>query len=151
MSGEMLVGCRKALAGALACAAMIAISTSGAMAIVGCAGNAGTSGFTSQQSQFNLQCMQPIILPTTLQPLQSFGGSEVVRTSPTVATYYLADRTNRGIIVINATNMTYKTVMKPVTTGTPVAIKNSIGAIIGYRGADPTGGFIGASIYSTGP
>jgi hypothetical protein len=51
--------------------------------------------------------MQPIILPTTLQPLQSFGGSEVVRNSPTVATYYLADRTNRGIIAINATNNTY--------------------------------------------
>jgi hypothetical protein len=95
--------------------------------------------------------MQPIILPTTLQPLQSFGGSEVVRTNSTTATYYLADRTNRGIIVVNAQNKTYKTLMQPVTTGTPTAIKNSIGAIIGYKGADPTGGFMGASIYATGP
>jgi len=92
-----LVGCRKLLAGAFASAVMIAMSTSGAMAVVGCAGTAGTSGFTSVQAQFNLQCLQPIILPTTLQPLQSFGGSELVRNSPTVATYYLADRTNRGI------------------------------------------------------
>jgi hypothetical protein len=69
------------LACAFASAAMIAMSTSGAMAVVGCAGTAGTSGFTSVQAQFNLQCMQPIILPTTLQPLQSFGGSEVVRTN----------------------------------------------------------------------
>src|SRR5260370_22963360 len=140
---ENLVGCRKLLAGSFASAAMSAMCTSGAMAVVGCAGTAGTSGFTSVQAQFNLQCMQPIILPTTLQPLQSFGGSEVVRNSPSVATYYLADRTNRGIIVVNATNMTYKTLMRPVTTGMPVAIKNSIGAIIGYRVADPTGGFIG--------
>jgi hypothetical protein len=154
---ENLMGCRSILAGAFASAAMIAMSTSGAMAVVGCAGNAGTSGFTSVQAQFNLQCLQPIILPTSLQPLQSFGGSELVRTSPTVATYYLADRTNRGIIVVNATNMTMKTgfpgapVMKPVTTGTPTAILNSIGAIIGYRGSDPTGGFMGASIYAAGP
>jgi hypothetical protein len=63
----------------------------------------------------------------------------------------LADRTNRGIIVVNATSMTYKTLMKPVTTGTPTKILNSIGAIIGYKTADPTGGFIGASIYATGP
>ena len=107
MSVENLVGCRKALAGAFASAVMIAMSTSGAMAVVGCAGTAGTSGFTSNPAQFNLQCMQPIILPTTLQPLQSFGGSEVVRTNATTAFYYLADRTNLGIIVINATNMTY--------------------------------------------
>src|ERR1700693_4525084 len=99
MSGENLVGCRKALAGAFASGAWIAMSTSGAMA-VGCAGTAGTSGFTSNPAQFNLQCMQPIILPTTLQPLQSFGGSELVRTNPTTATYYLAERTNRGIIVV---------------------------------------------------
>jgi hypothetical protein len=65
---------------------MIAMSTSGAMAVVGCAGTAGTSGFTSVQAQFNIQCMQPIILPTTLQPLQSFGGSEVVRTNTSTAT-----------------------------------------------------------------
>ena len=149
MSAENLVGCRKALAGAFASAALIAMSTSGAMA-VGCAGTPGTSGFTSTQAQFNLQCMQPIILPTTLQPLQSFGG-QVVRTNPTTATYYLADRTNRGIIVVNAKNMIYKTLMKPVTTGTPTQILNSIGAIIGYKGADPTGGFIGASIYAAGP
>src|SRR6516165_7960742 len=120
-------------------------------ACVGCAGTAGTSGFTSTPAQFNLQCMQPIILPTTLQPLQSFGGSELVRTNSSTATYYLADRTNRGIIVVNATNMTYKSLMKPVTTGTPVALKNSIGAITGYKGADPTGGFMGAAIYAAGP
>jgi hypothetical protein len=88
---------------------------------------------------------------TTLQPLQSFGGSELVRTNPTTATYYLADRTNRGIIVINPTNMTYKTLMKPTTTGTSTKILNSIGTITGYKGADPTGGFIGAAIYATGP
>jgi hypothetical protein len=96
-------------------------------------------------------CLQPIILPTTLQPLQSFGGSELVRTNSTTATYYLADRTNRGIIVVNATNMTYKTLMKPVTTGTGTKILNSIGAITGYAKSDPTGGFMGASIYATGP
>jgi hypothetical protein len=150
MSRGNLVGCRKLLAGAFASVA-IAMSTSGAMAVVGCAGNPGTSGFTSVQNQFNLQCLQPIILPTTLQPLQSFGGSELVRTNPTTATYYLADRTNRGIIVVNATNMTYKSVMKPVTTGTPMAIPNSIGAITGYSGNDPTGGFMGAAIYAAGP
>jgi hypothetical protein len=50
---ENLVGCRSVLAGAFACAAMIAMSTSGAMAVVGCAGNPGTSGFTSTQAQFN--------------------------------------------------------------------------------------------------
>jgi hypothetical protein len=148
---ENLVGCRNVLAGAFASAVMIAMSTSGAMAVVGCAGTAGTSGFTSNPAQFNLQCMQPIILPTTLQPLQSFGGSELVRTNTTTATYYLADRTNRGIIVVNATNMTYKSLMKPTTTGTSTPILNSIGAITGYKGMDPTGGFIGASIYTAGP
>ena len=158
MSAEILVGCRKALAGAFASAVIIAMSTSGAMAVVGCAGTAGTSGFTSTQAQFNLQCVQPILLPipqiptaTSLQPLQSFGGSELVRTNTTTATYYLADRTNRGIIVVNATNMTYKSVMKPVTTGTPTKILNTFGAIAGYRTSDPTGGFMGAAIYATGP
>ena len=71
------------------------------------------------------------------------------------ATYYLADRTNRGIIVVNATNMTYKSLMQPVTTGKPTPILNPIGGgksvIIGYKGSDPTGGFIGASIYAGGP
>jgi hypothetical protein len=148
---ENLVGCRNVLAGAFASAVMIAMSTSGAMAVVGCAGTAGTSGFTSNPAQFNLQCMQPIILPTTLQPLQSFGGSELVRNNATTATYYLADRTNRGIIVVNATNMTYKSLMKPTATGTSTPILNSIGAITGYKGMDPTGGFIGASIYTAGP
>jgi hypothetical protein len=148
---ENLVGCRSMLACAFASVAMIAMSTSGAVAVVGCAGTAGTSGFTSVQAQFNLQCMQPIILPTTLQPLQSFGGSELVRTGPSTATYYLADRTNRGIIVVNATNMTYKSVMKPVTTGAGTPILNTAGAIIGYRVSDPTGGFMGAAIYATGP
>ena len=52
---ENLVGCRSMLAGAFASAAMIAMSTSGAMAVIGCAGTAGTSGFTSVQAQFNLQ------------------------------------------------------------------------------------------------
>src|ERR1700750_1663085 len=98
---------RNVFVGAFASAVVIAVSTSGAMAITGCAGTAGTSAVTSTQAQFNLQCLQPIILPTTLQPLQSFGGSEVVRTNSKTATYYLADRTNRGIIVVNATNMTY--------------------------------------------
>src|ERR1700722_19186162 len=148
---ENLVGCRNVLAGAFAAAGVIGMSTSGAMAVVGCAGTAGTSGFTSNPAQFNLQCMQPIILPTTLQPLQSFGGSELVRTNATTAFYYLADRSNRGIIVVNATNMTYKTVMKPTTTGTSTAITNSIGAITGYKGKDPTGGFLGAAIYTAGP
>jgi hypothetical protein len=97
-STENLVRCRNVLVGAFASAVMVA-STSEAMAVVGCAGTQGTSGFSSTPNQFNLQCMQPIILPTTLQPLQSFGGSELVRTNPTTATYYLADRTNRGIIV----------------------------------------------------
>jgi hypothetical protein len=125
------------------------MSSSGAMAVVGCAGTAGTSGFTSVQAQF--QCMQPIQLPTTLQPLQSFGGSEVVRTNTSTATYYLADRTNRGIIVVNATSMTYKTLMKPVTTGTPTKILNSINAVIGYKGSDPTGGFNGRVDLCGGP
>jgi hypothetical protein len=129
---ENLVGCRNVLAGAFASAVMIAMSTSGAMAVVGCAGTAGTSGFTSNPAQFNLQCMQPIILPTTLHPLQSFGGSELVRTNATTAFYYLADRSNLGIDVINATNMTYVKTMKPTTTGTCTPIKNSIAAIIGY-------------------
>jgi hypothetical protein len=151
MSVENLVGCRKALAGAFASAVMIAMSTSGAMAVVGCAGTAGTSGFTSNPAQFNLQCMQPIILPTTLHPLQSFGGSEVVRTNATTAFYYLSDRSNLGIDVINATNMTFVKTMKPTLTGTSTPITNSIGAIIGYHGKDPTGGFIGQSIYTAGP
>jgi hypothetical protein len=150
MSGENLAGCRKALAGAVASAALIAMSTCGAMA-VGCAGTQGTSGFTSNPNQFNLQCMQPIILPTTLHPLQSFGGSELVRTNPTTATYYLADRTNRGIIVVNAQSMVYKTIMKPTTTGVSTPILNSFGAITGYKGKDPTGGFMGAAVYAAGP
>ena len=41
--------------------------------------------------------------------------------------------------------------MKPTTTGTSTPITNSIGAIIGYKGKDPTGGFIGQSIYAAGP
>src|SRR5271170_7429979 len=152
---ETLVGCRRALAGAFASAVMIAMSTSGAVAIVGCAGTAGTSGFTSNPAQFNLQCMQPIILPTTLQPLQSFGGSELVRTNPTTAFYYLADRSNLGIDVVNASSMTYVKTMRPTTTGTSTPIYNKVGgnnfAIIGYKGKDPTGGFIGTTIYAAGP
>src|ERR1700690_429092 len=116
---ENLVGCRNVLAGAFASAVMIAMSTSGAMAITGCAGPTGTSGFTTNPAQFNLQCMQPIILPTTLLPMQAFGDSEVVRTNGTTAFYYLSDRSNRGIQVINAQSMSYVTIMKPITTGTP--------------------------------
>ena len=130
---------------------MIAMSTSGAMAVTGCAGATGTSGFTSNPAQLNLQCMQPIILPTTLQPLQSFGGSELVRTNPTTAFYYLADRSNLGIDVVNASSMTYVKTMRPTTTGTSTPIFNSIGAIIGYKGKDPTGGFIGTVDICGGP
>ncbi len=145
-----LVGCRKAqvLAGTLASAVMIGMSTSGALAVVGCAGTAGTSAVTSNATQLNLQCMQPIFIPG--HPLQSFGGSELVRTNGTTAFYYLADRTNLGIDVVNATNMTYtRRLVPPAGAGT--AILNSIGAITGYRGQDPTGGFLGATIYTAGP
>ena len=119
-----LLGCRKVLAGTFASAVMFGMSTSGALAVVGCAGTAGTSAVTSNPTQLNLQCMQPIFIPG--HPLQSFGGSELVRTNGTTAFYYLADRSNLGIDVVNATNMTYKTRMvPPAGAGTP--LYNKIG------------------------
>jgi hypothetical protein len=150
---QKLLGCRKLLAGTFASAVMIGMSTSGALAVVGCQGTAGTSTVTSNPTLLNLQCMQPIFIPG--QPLQSFGGSLFVRTNGTTAYYYLADQSNLGIDVINGTNMTYKTrLVPPAGPGTPLMQSTGIpgmNAIYGYKGQDPTGGFIGASIYTQGP
>jgi hypothetical protein len=71
------------LAGTFASAVMIGMSTSGALAAVGCEGTAGTSAVTSNPTQLNLQCMQPIFIPGQL--LQTFGGSALVRTNGTTA------------------------------------------------------------------
>jgi hypothetical protein len=145
---QELLGCRKVLAGAFASTVMIGMGTSGALAAIGCAGTAGTSAVTSNPTQLNLQCLQPIFI--TGHPLQSFGGSLLVRTNATTAYYYLADQSNLGIDVVNATNMTYKTrLVPPSGAGTPIL--NSIGAITGYKGQDPTGGFMGSVIYTQGP
>jgi hypothetical protein len=79
---------------------------------------------------FNLQCMEAIQIPG--KPLQTFGGSAFVRMSSTTATYFLADRSNLGVDLINGTTLKFiKTLKSPA--------------------GDPVGGFIGQLIWTAGP
>jgi hypothetical protein len=125
--------CRRILAGVVASAAL-ALWSSGAMAAA-CAGAAGASTSSITPTLFNLQCLQAIQIPGN--PLQTFGGSAFLRTSATTASYFLADRSNLGIDVINGSTLKFtRTLKPPAGTGT---------------GKDPTGGFIGQLIWTPGP
>jgi hypothetical protein len=77
-----------------------------------------------------LQCYQAI--PISGNPLQTFGGSAFMRKNATTASYYLADRSNLGIDVVDGQGLRFLRLLKPSTT-------------------DPVGGFIGQLIWTIGP
>ena len=97
-SGETVVKSTAGLAAVLA----LCVASSGAMAASSdCVGAAtGTSAVTGTPAFLYLQCYKPIQIPGN--PLQTFGGSGLIRTNATTASYYLADRSNLGVDVVNA-------------------------------------------------
>jgi hypothetical protein len=125
--GPALPGWRCLLAGALA-PAVLALWSSGAMAASSdCVGAAtGTSAVTNTPSFLYLQCYKPIQIPGN--PLQTFGGSALIRTTATTASYYLADRSNLGVDVVNAQ------LFKFTKTMTPLASSPFIGQLIWAAG-----------------
>jgi hypothetical protein len=78
-----LPGWRRLLAGVIA-SAVLALWSSGAMAASSdCVGATGTSAVTSTPAFLYLQCYKPIQIPGN--PLQTFGGSALIRTNATTA------------------------------------------------------------------
>jgi hypothetical protein len=128
LPAPVLSSWRRLLAGAIASAAL-ALWSSGAMALTNpCHGATGTSAVTNIPTLFYLQCMAAIQIPGF--PLQSFGGSAFLRTNATTASYFLADRSNLGVDVLNGTNLNF---IKTLTA------------------KDGVGGFIGQLIWTAGP
>ena len=66
---------------------------------------------TATPALLYLQCYYAI--PISGNPLQTFGGSTFVRKNSTTASYYLADRSNLGIDVINGQALKFTTTLKP--------------------------------------
>jgi hypothetical protein len=101
MAMRRLSGCRLIGAAVVAWAAL-ALWAPGAMAVSdACRGAGGTSAVTptSTPALLYLQCYQAI--PISGNPLQTFGGSAFVRKNATTASYYLADRSNLGIDIVD--------------------------------------------------
>jgi hypothetical protein len=120
--GPALPGWRRLLAGAIA-PAVLALWSSGAMAASSdCVGATGTSAVTGTPSFLYLQCYKSIQIPGN--PLQTFGGSALIRTTATTASYYLADRSNLGVDVVNAQAFRF------IKTMTPPASSPFIGQLI---------------------
>jgi hypothetical protein len=125
-----LSGCRR-VSVAIIVSAVLAAWSSGAMAASNaCRGAAGTSAVTGTAALLYLQCYYAI--PISGNPLQTFGGSTFVRKNPTTASYYLADRSNLGIDIIDGQALRFSRLLKP-------------------SAADPVGGFIGQLIWTNGP
>src|SRR5262249_19062658 len=101
---------RRFIAGVMALAAL-SLWSSAAAAVTPCAGSAGVAIVSPNSKYFYLQCYQAIQIPGN--PLQTFGGSTFVRTNSTTAAYYLADRSNLGIDVINGQTLKFNTTIKP--------------------------------------
>jgi hypothetical protein len=97
-----------------------------------CHGSGGTSAVTTTATPalLYLQCYQAILISGN--PLQTFGGSTFLRKNATAASYYLADRSNLGIDVVDGQGLRFTRLLKPST-------------------ADPVGGFIGQLIWTVGP
>ncbi len=131
LSCPVRLGCRRILAGAVASIAL-AVWSSGVMAA--CVGAAtGTSALGNTPQLFNLQCMTAVQIPGN--PLQTFGGSAFLRMTSTTASYFLADRSNLGVDIIEmrgANSLKFSKTVKPSS-------------------ADTTGGFIGQLIWTVGP
>ncbi len=129
IAARRLSACLLVSAAIVACA-VLALWVPGAMAATNaCRGANGASVSTSDPKLFNLQCLQQVVIPN--KPLQTFGGSTFVRTSATVSSYLLADRSNLGIDVVNGNSLVFSKLL--------TAAK------------DPVGGFIGQLIWTTGP
>jgi hypothetical protein len=106
-------GCRR-ISAAIVASAVLALWSSGAMAASNaCLGAAGTSAVTATPDLFYLRCYQAIQIPGN--PLQTFGGSTFVRKNSTNASYYLADRSNLGIDIINGQALKFTKTMTPST------------------------------------
>src|ERR1700760_265819 len=91
---------------AIVACAVLALWAPGAMAATNaCRGANGASVSTSDPKLFNLQCLQQIPIPN--KPLQTFGGSTFLRTSATVSSYLLADRSNPGIDIVNGNTLVF--------------------------------------------
>jgi hypothetical protein len=132
MAMRRLSGCRLIGAAVVAWAAL-ALWAPGAMAVSDpCRGAGGTSAVTptSTPALLYLQCYQAI--PISGNPLQTFGGSAFVRKNATTASYYLADRSNLGIDIVDGQALRFSRLLKPSTT-------------------DPVRGFIGQLIWTVGP
>jgi hypothetical protein len=131
LSCPVRLGCRRIVVGAIA-SAVLALWSSGAMAA--CVGAAtGTSAVGNTPQLFNLQCMTAIQIPGN--PLQTFGASAFVRMTSTTAFYFLADRSNLGVDIIDingASGHKFSKTLKPPA-------------------GDPVGGFIGQLIWTAGP
>jgi hypothetical protein len=120
--GPALPEWRRLLVGAIM-PTVLALWSSGAMAAsADCAGATGTSTVTGTPAFLYLQCYKPIQIPGN--PLQTFGGSALIRTNATTASYYLADRSNLGVDVVNAQ------LFKFIKTMTPPASSPFIGQLI---------------------
>jgi hypothetical protein len=130
VSARRLSGYRR-ISAAIAASAVLALWSPGAMAASeACRGAGGTSAVTGTAALLYLQCYYAI--PISGNPLQTFGGSAFVRKNASTASYYLADRSNLGIDVVDGQGLRFTRLLKPST-------------------ADPVGGFIGQLIWTVGP
>jgi hypothetical protein len=129
-SARRFSGCRRIFA-AIAASAALALWSSAAMAASNaCRGANGTSAVTGTPTLLYLQCY--VAIPISGPPLQTFGGSTFLRKNATTASYFLADRSNLGIDVVDGQGLRFTRLLKPST-------------------ADPVGGFIGQLIWTPGP
>ena len=132
-SGRVISGARRVLAGAVASAVLamwcLALGSQGAMAVTkACEGATGNSVVTGTPAFLYLQCYKAIQIPGN--PLQTFGASALVRTNSKTKSYYLADRSNLGIDVVNGETFTFT---KTVTPTSPF-----IGQLIWASAPSPT-------------
>src|SRR5204862_875220 len=105
---------RRRIPAAIAASAVLALWSSGAMAASNaCHGAGGTSAVTSTAppALLYLQCYQAILISGN--PLQTFGGSTFLRKNAT--SYYLADRSNLGIDVVDGQGLRFTRLLKPST------------------------------------
>jgi hypothetical protein len=103
VSARRLSGYR-GISAAIAASAVLALGSSGAMAAA-CRGAGGTSAVTGTAALLYLQCYYAIAISGN--PLQTFGGSAFLRKNATTASYYLADRSNLGIDVVDGQGLRF--------------------------------------------
>jgi hypothetical protein len=112
MATRRLSGCRR-ISAAIIASSVLALWSWGAMAATSeaCHGAGGTSAVTGKAALLYLQCYQAIAISGN--PLQTFGGSTLVRKNSTTASYYLADRSNLGVDIINGASLKFTKTMTP--------------------------------------